>query len=359
MTQTVFICSSYEDLREEREAVMDAIRRLRLKHETMEFFGAHPGQPLETCMAQVAQSDFLVAIVGHRYGSRVPELDISYSEAEYREARRLDRPCLVYIRSDDEPVPPRFMEMDPDGLRSLLAWKKVLRSRHTVSEFRGGADLAATVEKDLSRQLADLAAVARARVESGHTAGGDVMSEVQGLVSAALSRGAPAAELLSAIRDAVAGIQSSGVPVHGDTSPQDPERAPRAYLSCASEDRDFVLRVADALRGSGLDVSFEESELQAGADWLVSIETAITRADYFIFFISPASVERPTYARRELQVALERTTQMSASTRFLLPVLLEEADVPMLLRQTQWLDGRDRDPDRVASEVVRATRREP
>ncbi len=45
---TVFLCSTYSDLLEERSNVIDAISRLKLQHESMEFFGARPNQPIET-----------------------------------------------------------------------------------------------------------------------------------------------------------------------------------------------------------------------------------------------------------------------------------------------------------------------
>ena len=104
---TVFVCSTFSDLSREREAVMNAVRRLQLQHDSMEFFGARSGQPLETCLAEVRRSDILVVIVGHRYGTVVTEKGISFSEAEYEEGRRLRKPCLVYIRNDDAPIAPR------------------------------------------------------------------------------------------------------------------------------------------------------------------------------------------------------------------------------------------------------------
>ena len=71
---TVFVCSTYSDLSEERKAVLDAIRRLQLQHDSMEFFGARSDQPIEACLEQVRCSNVLVVIVGHRYGTLVPEL---------------------------------------------------------------------------------------------------------------------------------------------------------------------------------------------------------------------------------------------------------------------------------------------
>src|SRR3954452_21201377 len=94
----IFLCSTYSDLVTERQAVVGAIRELQLQHKAMEFFGARADRPIEVCLAGVAKSNILVVIVGHRYGSVVPGQSISFSEAEYKEAQRLNKPCLVYMR---------------------------------------------------------------------------------------------------------------------------------------------------------------------------------------------------------------------------------------------------------------------
>ena len=91
-----FRVQHFSDLSEERQGVLGATQRLKLQHDSMEFFGARADQPIETCLQEVRASDILVVIVGHRYGSVVPDLGISYSEAEYTEAYRLKKPCLVY-----------------------------------------------------------------------------------------------------------------------------------------------------------------------------------------------------------------------------------------------------------------------
>jgi hypothetical protein len=72
---TVFVCSTFSDLSQEREGVLDAIRRLKLQHDSMEFFGARAEQPIETCLQEVRASEVLVVIVGHRYGTIVPGLE--------------------------------------------------------------------------------------------------------------------------------------------------------------------------------------------------------------------------------------------------------------------------------------------
>jgi hypothetical protein len=42
---TVFVCSTFSDLSEERAGVLDAIQGLKVQHDSMEFFGAHSEQP--------------------------------------------------------------------------------------------------------------------------------------------------------------------------------------------------------------------------------------------------------------------------------------------------------------------------
>jgi hypothetical protein len=159
---TVFVCSTVSDLSQEREGVLDAVRRLKLLHDSMEFFGARAGQPIETCLQEVRASDVLVVIVGHRYGSIVPELEVSYSEAEYAEGFRLKKPCLVYMRDDNVPISPRHMECDPNKLKLLERWKETLRSRHTVATFQDGNRLAVQVAADLARTIRDLEKTAQA-----------------------------------------------------------------------------------------------------------------------------------------------------------------------------------------------------
>src|ERR1700730_2263299 len=153
---TVFLCSTFEDLSDERNRVLDAIQRLKLQHDSMEFFGARAEQPIEVCLQEVRESDALVVIVGHRYGSIVPDLGISYSEAEYEEGHKLKRPCLVYVRDENVPVLPRHMERNPEKLRLLEKWKGVLNSRHTVATFQDSARLAVQVAADLGRTIQDL-----------------------------------------------------------------------------------------------------------------------------------------------------------------------------------------------------------
>ncbi|HWL73429.1 MAG TPA: DUF4062 domain-containing protein, partial [Burkholderiaceae bacterium] len=147
----VFICGTFADLAETRRRVLDALAMIQVETDSMEFFGARPNQPLQTCLAEVAACDVVVVIVGHRYGSLVPRRSISYSEAEYREAMRLGKSCVVYFQDANVPVLPVNVETDPVKRSRLDKWKMTLRARHTVSEFADGHSLAVRVVIDLAR----------------------------------------------------------------------------------------------------------------------------------------------------------------------------------------------------------------
>jgi hypothetical protein len=150
---TVFVCSTFDDLEQEREAVLDAIRRVQSRHNAMELFGARPGRPIDVCLEEVRKSDLLVVIVGLKYGSLPSGMEVSYSQAEYEEGARLKKPCLVYLRDDDVPILPKHVERDLDKLRLLDGWKQTLNANHTVAKFENWPRLAVQVAADIDHFL--------------------------------------------------------------------------------------------------------------------------------------------------------------------------------------------------------------
>lgn len=325
---TVFVCSTYADLAEERHAVLDAIRRLQLQHDSMEFFGARTGQPLETCLAEVRKSNVMVVIVGHRYGSLAPEVDISYSEAEYQEARRLHKPCLVYLRDDNVPVLPKHVERDPQKLALLERWKATLTERHTVASFSDGNGLAVQVAADLGRTIHELNEIANARQEPKEAPSKEVLDQMTTLLGEAIENGATPQRLLTAVQHAIQDLSGTAETTF-----------PSVFFSYSHHDADIVCRIANGLSAEGISIWIDELSLSPGDNWVQEIEDGLSSADFVVFFISPQSVQKG-WALRELQVALERQVSGKGGP-VLIPVLLETAEAPPLLRNIHWLDMSD------------------
>jgi hypothetical protein len=148
----VFLCGTYADLKTERQAVLAVVSELQHQHQAMEFFGARPGRPIETCLEEVRASDLLVVILGNLYGSLIPGEEVSYTEAEYEEGYGLAKKCLIYMRDEEALVSVRYMEQDPVKLTKLTKFRTTVAERHTIVRFRDATDLARKVEGDLKRE---------------------------------------------------------------------------------------------------------------------------------------------------------------------------------------------------------------
>jgi hypothetical protein len=114
------------------------------------------------------------------------------------------------------------------------------------------------------------------------------------------------------------------------------------FLSYAREDSEAAHRFADGLRAFGLDVWLDRSELRGGDAWDATIRKKIRDCALFIPIVSAQTQgRREGYFRREWNLAVERTLDMSSGSPFVLPVVIDdtpetEAAVPEPFLRVQW-----------------------
>lgn len=110
--------------------------------------------------------------------------------------------------------------------------------------------------------------------------------------------------------------------------------APKVFLSHASEDKDrFVLGLARQLRESGVDVWLDQWEMKPGDSLVDKIfEEGLKDARAVIIVLSTVSVQKP-WVREELNASV--VNRISRGTK-LIPVVIDECDVPESLRSTIW-----------------------
>ena len=114
------------------------------------------------------------------------------------------------------------------------------------------------------------------------------------------------------------------------------------FLSYAREDTEAARRIADALRGFGVEVWFDQSELRGGDAWDIKIRSQIRECALFVAIISANTQARGEgYFRREWKLAIERTHDMAAGIPFLIPVVVDQtpeskALVPDEFMRVQW-----------------------
>src|SRR3954471_8742290 len=115
------------------------------------------------------------------------------------------------------------------------------------------------------------------------------------------------------------------------------------FLSYASQDAAAAKRIADALRGAGVEVWFDaEGGLEHGDEWDAKIRKQIKECVLFIPIISANTQSRHEgYFRIEWDLAAERARGIASGVAFILPVVIDdtrepEALVPDRVRAVQW-----------------------
>ena len=96
----IFISSTFTDLKEERQACVEAILRAGHIPAGMELFSASSESQLETIKRWIEDCEIYILLLGGRYGSIEPKSGLSYTEIEYNYALELGKPFFAIIISD-------------------------------------------------------------------------------------------------------------------------------------------------------------------------------------------------------------------------------------------------------------------
>lgn len=96
----IFISSTFTDLRDERQAAVEAILRAGHIPAGMELFTSANKTQWDVIKKWINESDIYLLILGSRYGSIEPESGISYTELEYNYAVSLGKPYFAVVISE-------------------------------------------------------------------------------------------------------------------------------------------------------------------------------------------------------------------------------------------------------------------
>jgi hypothetical protein len=96
----VFISSTFEDLRDERQAAVEGVLLAKHIPAGMELFTAGDASQLEVIKQWIRESDAYLLILGARYGSIEPTSGLSYSEIEYDFAVANGLPYFALVLHD-------------------------------------------------------------------------------------------------------------------------------------------------------------------------------------------------------------------------------------------------------------------
>lgn len=156
---TIYLSSTYEDLKDYRRVVYETLRKCGYHVIAMEDYVATDQRPIEKCFDDLAKADVYVGIFGFRYGY-VPQTEknpagFSITELELRHAEALRKPCLTFVMNDIAGWPQSF----DDAYASEDRGERIKALRHhLLMEKLSGAfsmphELAAQVLAAVTRLL--------------------------------------------------------------------------------------------------------------------------------------------------------------------------------------------------------------
>ncbi|MBL8090242.1 MAG: SUMF1/EgtB/PvdO family nonheme iron enzyme [Anaerolineales bacterium] len=113
----------------------------------------------------------------------------------------------------------------------------------------------------------------------------------------------------------------------------------RVFLCHASQDKPAVKELYQRLKAEDwIDPWLDVTKLLPGQDWWKVIEKSVEEADVVIICLSNQSINKEGVVQREIKYAFGVALDKLDESIFLIPVRLDECNVPKKLRDYQWLD---------------------
>lgn len=106
------------------------------------------------------------------------------------------------------------------------------------------------------------------------------------------------------------------------------------FLCHSSNDKPFVRRLTERLHNDGIDTWFDEIEIKVGEQIHSKINEGLKKSDFFAVVLSKSSV-KSKWVETELNSASSLEKYQDRGV-FVLPILIEECDVPPLLMDKRY-----------------------
>lgn len=143
---SVFVSSTYEDLKEARQEVVNALLQMDCFPVGMEFFNASDQEQWEVIQSLIDDCDYYVLIIAGRYGSVEPKSGKSYTQLEYEYARAKNIPTIAFIYDHPEKLPNENSEKE--HISELEAFKAEVQ-KHMVKYWNSPTNLSGQVALSL------------------------------------------------------------------------------------------------------------------------------------------------------------------------------------------------------------------
>lgn len=123
----IFVSSTYEDLKVERDRVIQGVLEMGHIPVGMEMFSAADEQQWQIIARHIEESDYYVVIVAHRYGSM--DGAVSFTRKEYEHAVAHNVPTIGFVIEPDAAWPGDRVDTDAATVERLKDFKELVMQK--------------------------------------------------------------------------------------------------------------------------------------------------------------------------------------------------------------------------------------
>ena len=136
----IYISSTYEDLKDYREAANKAVRKLGHHAICMEDYVARDKRSVQQCLEDVRNCDLYIGIIAWRYGHVPDESTKSITHLEYEAAVKAKKPRLIFLHKDENKQKKCFVEKG-DKRKAVDAFREQALKDRMEGRFNNPTEL--------------------------------------------------------------------------------------------------------------------------------------------------------------------------------------------------------------------------
>jgi uncharacterized protein DUF4062 len=147
----VFVSSTYEDLKEERQHVIQALLETKCIPLGMELFPAASIEQWQLIKRVIEECDYYLVVVAGRYGS-LNESGVGYTEMEFDYAISIGKPVIGFYHKNPDSLPGAKLEKTDAGRECLKAFMEKIKKR-VCRAWGAPAELGSAVKSAIIHEL--------------------------------------------------------------------------------------------------------------------------------------------------------------------------------------------------------------
>ncbi|MDT4825416.1 hypothetical protein FQZ97_587000 [compost metagenome] len=254
----VFVSSTYADLKEERQNVLQALMEMDCIPAGMELFPAADEEQWEFIKRVIDDCDYYLLIIGGRYGSTTAD-GISYTEKEFDYAVEKGLKVVALVHGDPDNIPFGKSEQNQALREKLINFKNKVMDGRLIKFWQAAGELPGLVALSLTKTIKTYPAVGWVR--ASYVASENILAEINELRKKNSELLADLAALESQVSsgkpliDGIADIDSKFV-VHGRYETVVPGHVTRKHdFVCSASWREIFSMISPYLLEHPSDVS--------------------------------------------------------------------------------------------------------